>query len=102
MEEQTTKPHFALPTIFDNPNGWGPTEESIPRQFLDVPYAPYNKGDKVGKVADFGGYSYGAKMYGQRGDYTPNQHTFYNKITYPSLYTFRSKRKRQRCFWSTR
>ncbi|GLE05766.1 hypothetical protein PINS_up014814 [Pythium insidiosum] len=31
--------------------GWGPTR--LPEQFLNVPYAPFNKGDKLGKAADF-------------------------------------------------
>lgn len=38
--------------IEDNPEGWGPT--ALPAQFKDVPYyAPFNKGDKVGRAADW-------------------------------------------------
>jgi len=48
---------FTVPHIFDNPTGWGPTEESVPQKFIDLPYAPFTKGDKLGKVADLSGYS---------------------------------------------
>jgi len=37
--------------VHPNVEGWGPS--TLPEQFLDVPYAPYNKDDRLGKVADF-------------------------------------------------
>lgn len=44
--------HFALPLIEENADGWGPV--SVPEKFKEVPYyAPFNKGDKVGKAADW-------------------------------------------------
>jgi len=44
--------HFALPPIEENEDGWGPV--SVPEKFKEVPYyAPFNKGDKVGKAADW-------------------------------------------------
>jgi hypothetical protein len=46
------KATFVIPHIDDNLDGWGP--QNIPEQFKDVPYyTPYNKGDKLGKAADW-------------------------------------------------
>ena len=43
---------FNIPSIDDNEEGWGPT--TIPDQYKEVPYyAPYSKGDKLGKAADW-------------------------------------------------
>jgi len=43
--------HFSLPLVEDS-DGWGPT--GLPEKFKEVPYyAPFNKGDKVGKAADW-------------------------------------------------
>lgn len=42
---------YTTPRVDVNDGGWGPT--TLPAQFLDVPYAPFNKGDKLGKSADF-------------------------------------------------
>ncbi|CAO0798941.1 unnamed protein product [Mucor circinelloides] len=49
----STKPHFFLPTIHDSEGGWGPATDVIPEQFQDIPYAPYSKADKLGRVADW-------------------------------------------------
>ena len=49
-------PSFSLPPIHDNPDGgWGPSSSNIPDQFKfkDIPYAPYSKSDKLGRVADW-------------------------------------------------
>ena len=42
---------FQVPGIVENEEGWGPT--SVPEHLEGVPYAPYGKGDKVGRVSDF-------------------------------------------------
>jgi translation initiation factor 3 subunit D len=42
---------YEAPRVDVNADGWGPTR--LPEQFLNVPYAPFNKGDKLGKAADF-------------------------------------------------
>ncbi|TYZ67753.1 hypothetical protein PybrP1_012997 [[Pythium] brassicae (nom. inval.)] len=42
---------YSTPRVDVNDGGWGPT--TLPPQFLNVPYAPFNKGDKLGKSADF-------------------------------------------------
>ncbi|TFK25985.1 eukaryotic translation initiation factor 3 subunit 7 [Coprinopsis marcescibilis] len=48
---------FSLPTIHDNPDGgWGPsTSTNFPEEFKfkDIPYAPFSKSDKLGRVADW-------------------------------------------------
>ncbi|CAI5469319.1 unnamed protein product [Closterium sp. Yama58-4] len=48
--------HFPVPVLSDNPDGWGPT--TLPEQFKDVPYAPFNKGDRVGRAADWTSQGY--------------------------------------------
>ena len=39
---------FEYPVIQDNPTGWGPN--SIPEKFKDMPYQPFSKADRLGKV----------------------------------------------------
>ncbi|RUS24999.1 eukaryotic translation initiation factor 3 subunit D, partial [Jimgerdemannia flammicorona] len=51
MADET--PRFSLPTIFDNDLGWGPASNVLPEQFRDIPYAPYSKADKLGRIADW-------------------------------------------------
>ncbi|XP_077979592.1 eukaryotic translation initiation factor 3 subunit D-like isoform X2 [Glandiceps talaboti] len=53
--------HFVPPTIQDNAYGWGPSE--IPEQFKDMPYQPFSKGDRLGKVSDWTGTTYQDKRY---------------------------------------
>lgn len=40
--------HFVAPVIEDNPNGWGPT--SVSDAFKGIPYQPFSKADRLGKV----------------------------------------------------
>ena len=42
--------------VNDNPDGWGPSGASV--YFKNIPYAPYNKGEKLGKISDWIGGSY--------------------------------------------
>lgn len=42
---------FISPIIQDNPTGWGPYE--MPDQFRDMPYQPFSKGDRLGKISDW-------------------------------------------------
>merc|ERR1712137_390333 len=58
---------FVVPEIEDNPLGWGPA--SIPENFSDVPYAPFGKGDKVGKISDWN-QSYQRNNYNRDGKNT--------------------------------
>lgn len=39
---------FHAPEIQDNPSGWGPC--AVPEKFKDMPYQPFSKGDRLGKV----------------------------------------------------
>lgn len=39
---------FNAPVIQDNPSGWGPC--AVPEKFKDMPYQPFSKGDRLGKV----------------------------------------------------
>lgn len=39
---------FHAPVIQDNPSGWGPC--AVPDKFKDMPYQPFSKGDRLGKV----------------------------------------------------
>ena len=53
---------FSVPDVEDNVEGWGPT--SVPDHLSGVPYAPFGKGDRVGKISDFtqAGGKYGGEM----------------------------------------
>lgn len=42
---------FEVPQVAANDSGWGPT--TVPEQLDGVPYAPFGKGDRVGRVSDF-------------------------------------------------
>ena len=42
---------FEVPQVAANDSGWGPTD--VPEQLDGVPYAPFGKGDRVGRVSDF-------------------------------------------------
>ncbi|CAG2198401.1 EIF3D [Mytilus edulis] len=53
--------YFNPPQIQDNPVGWGPC--AIPEQFKDMPYQPFSKGDRLGKVSDWTGATYQDKRY---------------------------------------
>lgn len=53
--------HFNPPQIQDNPKGWGPC--AIPDQFKDLPYQPFSKGDRLGKVSDWTGATYQDKRH---------------------------------------
>ena len=41
---------FEVPFIQDNPDGWGPSD--VPDKFKDMPYQPFSKGDRLGKVTN--------------------------------------------------
>ncbi|XP_042864625.1 eukaryotic translation initiation factor 3 subunit D-like isoform X1 [Penaeus japonicus] len=52
---------FVAPPIQDNPTGWGPCD--VPEQFKDMPYQPFSKGDRLGKVSDWTGATYQDRRY---------------------------------------
>eukprot|EP00833_Pecoramyces_ruminatium_P004010 jgi/Orpsp1_1/1178042/evm.model.c7180000063826.2 len=60
MTVEDQKPKFILPKISDNVNGWGPLENDIPDNLVDIPYAPFSKSERIGKIADWtSGQEYG-------------------------------------------
>lgn len=46
---EAARAHFVAPAIQNNIDGWGPCE--LPDQFKDIPYQPFSKGDRLGKVS---------------------------------------------------
>jgi len=42
---------FVLDDIPENPDGWGPT--TVPEQYGNIPFAPYEKRSFIGRVADW-------------------------------------------------
>lgn len=85
-------PRFVLPSVADNPHGWGPS--TVPEELSNVPYAPYSKSDRLGKIADWtapaGGDGYD-RRYGQEGDrrrrFGPTQEAFGSGLTSVFAYT---------------
>lgn len=56
-----TTMHFEKPTVQFNENGWGPCELSD--TFKDVPYQPFSKSDRLGKICDWTNTSNNDKKY---------------------------------------
>ncbi|XP_022189148.1 eukaryotic translation initiation factor 3 subunit D-like [Nilaparvata lugens] len=52
---------FVIPTFHLNTTGWGPCE--MPDQFKDMPYQPFCKGDRLGKISDWTGAAFQDKKY---------------------------------------
>uniref|UniRef100_A0A0K8TD93 Eukaryotic translation initiation factor 3 subunit p66 n=1 Tax=Lygus hesperus TaxID=30085 RepID=A0A0K8TD93_LYGHE len=64
MEERDDNevlPRFNTPVIQDNVTGWGPCD--MPEQFKDMPYQPFSKGDRLGKISDWTGATFQDKKY---------------------------------------
>ncbi|PAA59777.1 hypothetical protein BOX15_Mlig010075g2, partial [Macrostomum lignano] len=55
---------FGLLEVNDNPNGWGPY--TLPERYRDMPYQPFSKDQRIGKVADWTGNIYQDKRYQNR------------------------------------
>lgn len=53
--------HFEKPTVQYNETGWGPCE--MPDTFKDVPYQPFSKSDRLGKICDWTNTSNNDKKY---------------------------------------
>eukprot|EP00252_Welwitschia_mirabilis_P007440 TRINITY_DN18800_c0_g1_i2.p1 TRINITY_DN18800_c0_g1~~TRINITY_DN18800_c0_g1_i2.p1 ORF type:complete len:554 (-),score=65.66 TRINITY_DN18800_c0_g1_i2:472-2133(-) len=51
----TRQLQLKVPDIVDNPDGWGPPEGPVmlENQLQNVPYAPFSKTEKLGRVADW-------------------------------------------------
>ena len=48
MPGEAEKARFNLPEIQVNQSGWGPS--AIETKFKDMPYQPFSKSDRLGKV----------------------------------------------------
>ncbi|KAJ2812715.1 hypothetical protein H4S07_001212 [Coemansia furcata] len=46
-------PSFILPTVFDNPKGWGPSNTQQAKDVRDIPYIPFSKSDKINRAANW-------------------------------------------------
>jgi len=53
--------HFIAPKIIENETGWGPSTE--PEKYKDMPYQPFSKADRLGKVSDWTGNTYQDRKY---------------------------------------
>jgi hypothetical protein len=51
MAVEPGRPRFAVPEVEDHADGWGPV--STPSALEGMPYAPYSKSDKIGRIADW-------------------------------------------------
>ena len=49
----TVSETFTLPKLADNTRFWGPVNLALPASLNEVPYAPFSKGDNVGRAADW-------------------------------------------------
>ncbi|KAG0631213.1 hypothetical protein M758_1G235700 [Ceratodon purpureus] len=49
---------FGVPQVAENLDGWGPDAASVPSQLEHVPYAPFSKGDRVGRASDWTGQAF--------------------------------------------
>jgi len=51
----TLQPQLKVPNVADNPDGWGPPDGFVmlENQLQNVPYAPFSKNERVGRVADW-------------------------------------------------
>lgn len=45
--------HFDMPAMQYNEEGWGPCE--LNDTFRDMPYQPFSKSDRIGKISDWTG-----------------------------------------------
>ena len=58
---QSDLSHFDMPIIQYNEEGWGPCE--LPDTFRDMPYQPFSKSDRLGKISDWTGTTTVDKKY---------------------------------------
>jgi len=61
MPGESDKAPFSLPEIQVNPSGWGPS--TIETKFKDMPYQPFSKSDRLGKISDWTGATYQDRRY---------------------------------------
>ncbi|KAI9098143.1 eukaryotic translation initiation factor 3 subunit D [Phlyctochytrium arcticum] len=82
---------FVLPAVADNPSGWGPS--SVPQDLAQVPYAPYSKSDRLGKIADWTAPAEGTYGFDRRHEndrrrrFGPQQEAFGSGLSSMFAYT---------------
>jgi len=59
--EAPSRAPFSLPEIQVNPSGWGPSNSET--KFKDMPYQPFSKSDRLGKISDWTGATYQDRRY---------------------------------------
>ncbi len=71
---------FLTPVIQDNPTGWGPN--TIPPQFKDMPYQPFSKSDRLGKVSDWTGSTYQDRRHANKyqSQFAGGKKMFYERL----------------------
>ncbi|BGP13144.1 hypothetical protein JCM10213_000278 [Rhodosporidiobolus nylandii] len=42
-----------IASVVSNGDGFGPSADHLPAQFKDIPYAPFSKNDKLGRIVDW-------------------------------------------------
>ena len=58
--------HFQLPSIAVNPSSWGPPSgtsaaRALPEEFQRIPFTPFSKSDRIGRIADWNTAGTGAE-----------------------------------------
>jgi hypothetical protein len=79
-------PKFVAPVIQDNPTGWGPCE--MPDQFKDMPYQPFSKGDRLGKISDWTGAAFQDKKYASKSQPTTYKHMSKFEVRFTPQFAF--------------
>ena len=62
------QPQLKVPNVAKNPHGWGPPERFVmlENQIQNVPYSPFSKNERIGRVADWT-RNYNAQLSERRG-----------------------------------
>ncbi|KAK4705942.1 translation initiation factor 3 subunit D, partial [Phenoliferia sp. Uapishka_3] len=62
-----------IASIVDNGDGFGPSADHLPAQFKDIPYAPFSKNDKLGRVVDWNAADASTSLAAGQGNRRPGQ-----------------------------
>lgn len=71
MSETSTAPlaRFEMPKLQYNEDGWGPLEGA--GSFNEMPYQPFSKSDRLGKISDWTGSTQVDKKFSSKGNGCP-------------------------------
>ncbi|TPP64079.1 Eukaryotic translation initiation factor 3 subunit D [Fasciola gigantica] len=56
LVDEAGLPEFGSLTLHENASGWGPVD--VPKEYKDMPYQPFAKDTRLGRVADWSGNIY--------------------------------------------